>query len=297
MAEENDLSRTEPASAKRLQEARRAGDVPRSAEWSAWLGLLAGLGALLWFAPTLFATLSTLILVAFQQAAQPGSAFDPASPLQAALGAAFWATLPVLGLVFAAGVLAPLVLSGWTASPEAKRMQVSRANPLKALTRLFSAEGGFDGMLALFKMLLVLGALAWAVSSFPGAFDGAYDVSQVAAWLGQALVALAAALALAAAFDAGWRWWRYLRRHAMTWQEVLAEARESEVSPEVRARLRGRQQQVGQGGAGSKTPPHPDPLPEGEGINAKPKTSPHPNPLPGGEGANARPKTINEVIG
>ncbi|MFZ3260615.1 MAG: EscU/YscU/HrcU family type III secretion system export apparatus switch protein [Thiobacillus sp.] len=33
----------------------------------------------------------------------------------------------------------------------------------------------------------------------------------------------------------------------MTWQEVLAEAREGEGSPEMRARLRGRQQQVGQG--------------------------------------------------
>jgi len=67
-----------------------------------------------------------------------------------------------------------------------------------------------------------------------------------AAWVGRGVLMLAAALTLAAAADAGWRWWRYLRRHAMTWQEVLAEARESEVNPEVRARVRGRQQQVGQ---------------------------------------------------
>ena len=33
----------------------------------------------------------------------------------------------------------------------------------------------------------------------------------------------------------------------MTWQEVLAEAREAEVHPEVRAQLHGRQQQAGQG--------------------------------------------------
>jgi flagellar biosynthetic protein FlhB len=61
------------------------------------------------------------------------------------------------------------------------------------------------------------------------------------------VLALAATLALAAALDAGWRWWRYLRRHAMTWQEVMAEAREAEGSPQMRAQLRGRQQQVGQG--------------------------------------------------
>jgi len=48
-----------------------------------------------------------------------------------------------------------------------------------------------------------------------------------------------------AALDAGWRWWRYLRRHAMTWQAVLAEAREAEGSPEMRAQMQGRQQQMG----------------------------------------------------
>ncbi|MCA1925642.1 MAG: EscU/YscU/HrcU family type III secretion system export apparatus switch protein [Thiobacillus sp.] len=248
MAEENDPSRTEPASAKRLQQARRAGDVPRSAEWSAWLILLAGMGALLGFAPALYDTLTTLIQVALQQAAQPGSAFDPASPLHAALAAAMWATLPVLGLVFAAGVAGPLLLSGWTASPDADRVHAARANPLRALTRRCSAEGAFDAALLLLKMLL-LGGVAWGVSTFPGAFDGAYDFGTMAAWLGRTLIALAAALALTAALDAGWRWWRYLRRHAMTWQEVLAEARESEVSPEVRARLRARQQQAGQGSA------------------------------------------------
>ncbi|HQT00865.1 MAG: hypothetical protein B7Y26_10010 [Hydrogenophilales bacterium 16-64-46] len=278
MAEENDLSRTEPASAKRLQAARRAGDVPRSVEWSAWLGLLAGVGALLWLGPRLFTSLTTLIRVGLQQAAQPGLALAQDSPLYPALAATFWAALPLFGLVFAAGVLAPLLLSGWTASPEATRMDASQLRPFKAFTRLFSVDGGFDGALALLKWLLVLGALVWMATSLPGVTDGAHDFGQTAAWLGRGLITLVAALALAAATDAGWRWWRYLRRHAMTWQEVLAEARESEVSPEVRARLRGRQQQAGQGGAGSKTRPQPNPLPEGEGTKVM-------------------PRTINEVIG
>jgi len=89
-----------------------------------------------------------------------------------------------------------------------------------------------------------------------------------AAWIERGMLVLAAALALAAALDAGWRWWRYLRRHAMSWQEVLAEAREAEVSPEIRAQLRDRQQQAGQGAQ-----------PEGH------------------EGTTAMPKSINEVIG
>jgi flagellar biosynthetic protein FlhB len=122
---------------------------------------------------------------------------------------------------------------------------------------------------------------------------------------------VALALTLAAALDAGWRWWRYLRRHAMTRQEVLAEAREAELPAEVQAQVRARQEQAARGGvgaslqsgeganAGPKTDPLPNPLPQaGEGANAGPKTDPLPNPLPqAGEGANAGPKTINEVIG
>lgn len=256
MAEENDLSRTEPASAKRLQDARRAGDVPRSPEFSSWLVLLVGLAALLWFAPRLFDTLTRLLTVAFQQAAH-ADAGRLTSPLSDALMATLWAAFPLLALLFVAALLAPLLLSGWTASPDAARVQWSRAYPFKSLLRLFRAEGWFDAALVLGKFGLVLGAVAWAVWPLEslGTLSG---LSATAAWLGQALLALVAALALTAALDAGWRWWRYLRRHAMTWQEVLAEARESEVSPEVRAQLRARQQRAGHAqtdGAGTNAAP------------------------------------------
>ena len=110
----------------------------------------------------------------------------------------------------------------------------------------------FDGSLALVKLALAAVAVGWALTSgWPGlqSLSGSVmsvALSETAAWIGRGVLALAAALAVAAALDAGWRWWRYLRRHAMTWQEVLAEARESEGSPEMRARMRGRQQQAGQ---------------------------------------------------
>ena len=271
MAEENDLSRTEPASAQRLQAARRAGDVPRSAELSSWLVLLAGLGGLLWLAPRLLDTLASFTRLSFQQAAQSGNPLATESPLYEALAATLWAALPLLVLVFVVALLAPILFSGWTTSPDAARMQWARASPLKPLLRLFSQDGWVDAALALLKFALVMAAVGW-VAWPDGVGDTTLGFAQAAAWLGQTLLTLVAALALTAALDAGWRWWRYLRRHAMTWQEVLAEARESEVSPEMRARLRARQQQAGQGAAGGDLPPGP-------------------------EDANAGPKSVNEVIG
>ncbi|OZA13490.1 MAG: flagellar biosynthesis protein FlhB [Hydrogenophilales bacterium 17-62-8] len=273
MAEKTDLSRTEPASPRRLQEARSAGDVPRSAELAAWLVLLAALAILSWSAPRLFGAMQMLTESAFIHAAQL------LSPLfLESVQSALWAVLPVLAAIFIAALVAPMVLSGWVFSPQATQIDPTRANPFKSISRLFSADFWFDGGLALLKLALAVVAVGWALTSgWPGlqnlaASEMDVALSATAAWVGGGVLALATALAVAAVLDVGWRWWRYLRRHAMTWQEVLAEAREAEGSPEMHAQLRSRQQQAGQGG-------------------------PHPNPLPKGEGANAGPTTINEVIG
>jgi flagellar biosynthetic protein FlhB len=248
MAEETDLSRTEPASPRRLQDARSAGDVPRSGELTAWVTLLAALGVLGWLAPRLVSALRGLTEAAFVHAAQP---LAPAflDSLQALL----WAVLPVLAAIFVAALVAPLLLSGWVFAPQRAQADLSRASPLKAFARLLAAESWFDLLSGLLKLLIAAAAVWWALAGSWGALQPVADArSEVApdvalAWVGRGLTALAAGLALVAALDAGWRWWRYLRRHAMTWQEVQAEARESEVSPEIRAQLRARQQQAGQG--------------------------------------------------
>ena len=247
MAEESDLSRTEPASPRRLQEARSAGDVPRSAELTAWVVLLSALAVMGWLAPRLLNALQALTEAAFMHAAQP---LSPA--LLDAAQSALWAVLPVLVVIFIAALLAPMLLSGWVYAPQVTQADLTRAHPFKPLFRLFSADAWFDGALALLKLALVAAALGWALTSgWPGLQDLTgrevnAPLAATAAWVGRGVLALAGALALGAALDAGWRWWRYLRRHAMTWQEVVAEAREAEVHPEVRAQLRGRQQQAAQ---------------------------------------------------
>lgn len=280
MAEETDLSRTEPASPRRLQDARSAGDVPRSAELTGWVVLLSALAVLGWQMPHLYGALQTLTAAAFAQATQP---LSPA--FLDALEQVLWAVLPVLAGTFVAALVAPVLLSGWVFVPQLAEPDLARVRPLKVIARLFSADSWFDGAMALAKLAIAAAAVWWMLASdWAGLQDLAVGapgtgLSDASAWVGRGVLALAGALALVAAMDAGWRWWRYLRRHAMTWQEVLAEAREAEVHPEIRAQLRSRQQQAGQGAAtGSKASPL---QPAGEGANA----------------ALRAPKTIDEVIG
>jgi flagellar biosynthetic protein FlhB len=63
------------------------------------------------------------------------------------------------------------------------------------------------------------------------------------------LLLLLGVVFLAALLDAPWQWWRYLKGLAMTRAEVLAEAREAEGSPELKARIRARQRRAQQGAA------------------------------------------------
>jgi flagellar biosynthetic protein FlhB len=282
MAEETDLSRTEPASPRRLQQARSQGDVPRSAELTAWVVLLSALAALGWLTPRILDSLTQYLQSSLRSAAQP----FPEHPFAAALSATS-VVLPLLGVVFVAVLIAPMLLSGWVFAPRFMRFDAQRLSPFGTIKRLFSLEAVFAALKTLMKIALA-GVACWLALSdelgrifaLPGmAPDRA--LTEAAALVLKALLAVAAALTVIAALDGGWRWRRYLARHAMTWQEVLAEARESEGSPEMRARVRSRQQQAGQG------------------AHARPKamaSPPPPQPSPQmGEGANAGPKTIDEV--
>lgn len=240
---ESDHSRTEPASEKRLAEARAEGRVPRSREWSAFLvvGVLAA-GLAIWGAG-LFARLTQLLAAHFRQVAQ----LAPESAL-ALLQAVAAETLPFLLASFVAALAAPLLLSGWVFAPGALRFRGDRLNPLAFVLRPFSANGLFDAFKALLK-IAALGLLLFAfwrarleeLAALP-ALPLPQAVAAAGALLTQGLLLLLAALLLAALLDAPWQWWRHLGSLAMTRAEVEAEAREAELSPELKARLRARRE-------------------------------------------------------
>ncbi len=243
MAEESDLSRTEPASPRRLQQALSQGDVARSAELTAWVVLLSALVALIGLAPRIFNALSLYLETALQSAAQPFPThpFDPLLSVGAVL-------LPLLGLIFVALLIAPLLLSGWVFSPGAVNFNAQRLNPLAPMKRLFSIEGLFIAIKTLSKFALV-GIACWLTLSgewgrlfaLPSTLP-VQALSTVAGVLMKGLLTVVGLLTVIAVLDTTWSWWRYRARHAMTWQELMAEAQESEGSPEMRARMRGRQQ-------------------------------------------------------
>ncbi len=155
---------------------------------------------------------------------------------------------PFLVVVLVAAFIAPLLLSGWVFSPDVMAFRGERLSPWGAFTRGFTANGLFDSFKTVLKILTLGLALFFfyrtnlevfaelAILPLPKA------VSLAGGLLVKGGLWMLLAVALSALLDALWQWWHYLRSLAMTREEVLAEAREAEGSPELKARIRARQQ-------------------------------------------------------
>src|SRR5262245_27814737 len=139
MAEDSDLERTEPASPRRLEQAREEGQVARSTELSTLAIVLAGAGALWFFGAGLGRDLKglTMSALAFDRSA----AFDPAAManlLHAQGMGGLIAFLPFGLLLLVAAVAAPLLIGGWVFSSQVMQPDFERLNPVSGLQRMFS---------------------------------------------------------------------------------------------------------------------------------------------------------------
>lgn len=246
MAVESFESRSEPASSKRLSEARARGNVPRSAELALLAMLLAAAGVLSYGGGKLFQSLVSMLAQGLQGAAT--FSFRHALELASHAGTA---ALPLLVAVFLAALIAPLLLSGWVFAPQILGFEAQRLDPLRPLRRLFSLDGLYGGFKSLLA-LIVLGAAIWAYlrQSWPELLamwvtKPQASLPATAMWLGKGLMISSATVVLLALLDGLWQWWRYLSGLAMTRSEVLAEAREEEMSAAVRARMAGAREEAG----------------------------------------------------
>ncbi len=242
---DTDQQRTERPTQKRLEEARRRGQIPRSPELSTAAVVLMGAAGLHFLGPRLIAQLHQLMQGSFALSREQlvdESLLVPS--LTATATRALLACAPLFALTLAAALLAPLALGGWNFSFEALVPDFTRLSPLAGLRRMLSLRGAVELGKAFAKFLVVAAAAALylrthaqqmlALGSEPLGPAMAHSVQL----LSSALLALAGSLALIAAVDVPWQLWQYTERLRMSRHEIRDELRESDGSPETKGRLR-----------------------------------------------------------
>ena len=257
MAEFDDEKTLDPTPHRR-QQARAAGQVPRSADLSSAGLLLGGLlvlvftgGALLEFLAG-FLT-SSLGGQSWQTMLGPGGAADAdavASQWNPFLLSLAKVLLPPLALVTLLGVALNIMQTGFLFLPQKLSPDLARVNPIAGLGRLFSGASAARLTFGVGKLAVIV-AVAWA-SVYPRREEllsiGALDLPEMATCLWDVCfwtcAKMGGALAALAVVDYGLAYWRHERDLKMTPAELREELRNLQGDPQQLARRRAAQRQT-----------------------------------------------------
>lgn len=248
MADEPQGEKTEKPSAKKLRDARKRGEVPRSADLVAAISLLAVTAVLVRSGTAAVVRLQTHLSESLSGLADRARvALTPESlgtlavedgVLLAVLAA------PLMLTAAAAGLAGNVAQSGWVFAPERLTPDFTRLSPSHGWQRIKPIQSGVT-LLKAIAACTVVGALAWSIGQAalletPTLVRMAPETAAAAgwSWLSRLLWQGGTALLLLAGADVGWQWWRYYSNLKMTKQELRDEAKSSDGNPEIKARVR-----------------------------------------------------------
>lgn len=246
-----DSNRTLPATPRKIERARKEGQIARSRDLGHFLALGAGVALLAAFAPELTRWLTRSLADAMRfdlhHVASPQAMSERLLDLS---GTLLWVLLPVGGVTMALALAAGLASGGWNFTLKPLAPQFGKLDPLAGIARLFSGAHLAEAAKAcLLSLLLVLAGAAMLKSLWPGA------AALLAMPLPQALVSagdllqrgllvIGLVLAVFAVIDVPLQRQMLARKLRMSVEELKREMRESEGNTEVKSKMRVRMREI-----------------------------------------------------
>ena len=253
MAKENEdgQEKTEEPTSKRLDEARKKGDIPRSKDLNTMLLTLVAAGALLIFGPGVAEVL--LEIFHYNFSISRGDIFDTQGMfrhLTQSVKEALLGLLPMMGVFVLAALIAPISLGGWNFSTEALVPKFSRLNPIEGIKRLFSLNSLVELLKAVAKVavvgisaVLVFNAYKLELPSLSH-MAPEYAFARMVEILAWVAIWISSSLILIVLIDVPFQLYQYNEKMKMTLQEVKDEMKNTEGKPEVKGRIRQLQREM-----------------------------------------------------
>jgi flagellar biosynthesis protein FlhB len=241
-------NRTEKATPKRRDEARKKGQVARSTDLTSAAVLVGGLAALVVTAPTMLNRFADVVRVGLSQSGNTHLA-DRAGMgglVTWSLTSIVEIAAPVALGAAAAAILANVLQSRPQINASAIKPQWSKINPKTGIKRLVGTKALFDAGKTLTKTAVV------GVAAFIAIWPRLTSLGQLAgATPGQILIQLAGAVMTLAIYvcsafvlvgmiDFAWQRYQNEKSMKMTKEEVRQESRQADIAPEVRGAIRRR---------------------------------------------------------
>ena len=245
--------KTEEPTGKRLADARKKGQIPRSKELNTFVALMTASVMMLFVGGSIATGLKKIMQQQFQLTRDV--IFDSASPViffEQVLLDGLFLIIPIVIPLMIVALLTPIMMGGWNFSAESMSPKFSKMNPISGLKRMVGVQGLVELLKSIIKIALVFFVagslfkinldqyLGLSTLSLENSITKAVDL------IGLALLILSSTLIVIVAIDVPYQLWNTKKQLKMTKQEVKDEAKQQEGNPEIKGQIRRKQTELAQ---------------------------------------------------
>jgi len=245
--------KTEKATPKKRQEARKKGQVLQSREIVSVTVLIFVFISLRLFGSYIYQQVSEFLRTVLNEYAKDGNLFTYNGLTRLFIDTIIVllkTTGPVMAVAVISGLVGGYAQVGFLFTLEPLAFKFSRINPLNGLKRLFSLQGAVELAKAVIK-ITVIGYIAY--SYLNGEKEKVLklmdmDIAAIAQYIGitsiNVAVRICIALVILGVLDYGYQWWEYEKSLRMSKQELKEEYKQTEGNPEIKAKIKQKQRQI-----------------------------------------------------
>lgn len=250
---DSDQERTEDPTGKKLGDARKKGQIARSKDMGTAFVLIASAVAILLQGQPLATAIANVMKRTLSLSRD--DSFDPIKmfTIFGEVGGALVEPIAtIFFIILMAAFIGNSLLGGFNLSAEAMMPKFSKLSPAKGIVRMFGPKAAVELAKSLLKFFTVAGAAYFILTSF---FEdilrlgieavpmNIIDAVELLSWV---FLALACSTFIIAAVDAPYQVYSHTKQLRMTKQEVKDEYKDTEGSPEIKARIRRTQREMSQ---------------------------------------------------
>lgn len=238
--------KTEKPTQKRIRDARKEGNIPRSQELGTAASLLMIAGGVRLFVPmmgnTWIETTSTVLSGSHE------FVDDPLPAMATSAGMLLATLAPILVAAVLAGIAVGVAQTGFSISTKAAKPKLNKLDPRKALEKFKPGNAAWEVARTSAKLFLLAAVCAGPIQQWMDAIRGTRDLIaglEAAAVAAVAMLWRAAALAVViGGADYAYQRWKWFKNLKMSREELKREHKDSEGDPLLRQARRSRQQQL-----------------------------------------------------
>ena len=251
MADDSSQDKTEQATPKKREEARKKGDVARSRELPSVAVLLSGLLTFLIFGTYMYGQIQNLMIRVFRLPIPREFGVNDFFKFSEEVVTAFFMIMtPLFIVVFIVAVVSNVMQVGVMLSAENIMPKFSKLDPFKGVSRLFSSQSLME-LLKCVSKLLVVGWIGYITIKgemeqilLLGGLAFHDIVSYIFLTTFKLFIRCTLAMIVIVIVDYAFQRWQFEKKLKMSKKEIKDEAKESEGDPMVKSRIRSIQMQM-----------------------------------------------------